>query len=243
MYKICEGFHMDCLDPPIATIPAENWFCYNCLSQTGGDFGFDEGEEHSLSSFQARDLEFRRLWFESHPPHQDRSEDLPDYMHNRVGNVVYSEYDVEEEFWRLVQSPHETVEIEYGADIHSTTHGRCVFIVLLDFFFFSHLLLLILTFSPLIGCACSAMPTLETHPLDPYSKHPWNLNNMPIAPESLLRYIKSDISGMTVPWTYVGMIFSTFCWHNEVISAPLKKWLYIYVPCKSGSLYLQYQLQ
>lgn len=65
----------------------------------------------------------------------------------------------------------------------------------------------------------SAMPTLETHPLEPYSSHPWNLNNIPILSESLLRYIKSEISGMTVPWTYVGMVFSTFCWHNEVNSS------------------------
>lgn len=178
------GFHMDCLDPPIATVPADNWFCYNCLSTSGGDFGFDEGEEHSLSSFQARDLEFRRMWFETHLSDPEKRKSLPEYMCNEVAGVRYSEYDVEGEFWRLVQSQQETVEIEYGADVHSTTHG-------------------------------SAMPTLETHPLEPYSKHPWNLNNIPILSESLLRYIKSEISGMTVPWTYVGMVFSTFCWHNE----------------------------
>jgi histone demethylase JARID1 len=40
------------------------------------------------------------------------------------GDVCVTEHDVEREFWRLVQSPHETVEIEYGADVHSTTHGR-----------------------------------------------------------------------------------------------------------------------
>lgn len=62
------------------------------------------------------------------------------------------------------------------------------------------------------------MPTLENQPLDPYSRDGWNLNNIPIISDSLLRYIKSDISGMTVPWTYVGMVFSTFCWHNEVSS-------------------------
>ena len=56
--------------------------------------------------------------------------------------------------------------------------------------------------------------------MNQYSKDPWNLNNIPILADSLLRFIKSDISGMTVPWTYVGMTFSTFCWHNEV-SVPI----------------------
>ncbi|KAF7981714.1 hypothetical protein HWV62_32301 [Athelia sp. TMB] len=180
------GFHMFCLDPPLTSIPKGQWFCHTCLFGTGDDFGFDEGEEHSLSSFQARDFEFRKLWFESHPPANSEANMLKpnDTTINRLGNVAVSEYDVETEFWRLVQSPAETVEIEYGADVHSTTHG-------------------------------SAMPTLETHPLDQYSKDPWNLNNIPIVSDSLLRFIKSDISGMTVPWTYVGMVFSTFCWHNE----------------------------
>lgn len=118
---------MFCLDPPLDSIPKDQWYCFTCLSGTGGDFGFDEGEEHSLSSFQARDKEFRRLWFESHPPANAQAFPDGDVMKNRVGNVTVSEYDVEEEFWRLVQSPHETVEIEYGADVHSTTHGRFFF--------------------------------------------------------------------------------------------------------------------
>ena len=54
----------------------------------------------------------------------------------------------------------------------------------------------------------SGMPTLETHPLNPYSKDPWNLNNIPILPESLLQFNKFNISGMTVPWTYIGIVFS-----------------------------------
>jgi len=66
-----------------------------------------------------------------------------------------------------------------------------------------------------ISLIFSAAPTKEDHPLNPYSDDPWNLNNMPIVKESLLRYIKSDISGMTVPWIYLGMLFSAFCWHNE----------------------------
>ena len=65
------------------------------------------------------------MWFTSHPPPQvkEKEEDPTDSV---WGNVRVSEQDVEKEFWRLVQSPYETVEIEYGADVHSTTHGRYV---------------------------------------------------------------------------------------------------------------------
>ena len=125
---------MFCLDPPLEWIPRGEWFCHNCLFTTGGDFGFDEGEEHSLSSFQARDLEFRRLYFLSHPPPSVTLSGADpaaanggaanDPYANRFGTMVITEDDVEHEFWRLVQSPTETVEVEYGADVHSTTHGR-----------------------------------------------------------------------------------------------------------------------
>ncbi|KAG8702071.1 hypothetical protein FRC09_004969 [Ceratobasidium sp. 395] len=174
---LCDGCDED---PPLNAIPKGSWFCHECMFGNN-DYGFDEGDEHSLTSFQARDLAFRKQWFEAHPPPPST---WADPTLTTLGKIQITEDDVEREFWRLVQSSHETVEVEYGADVHSTTHG-------------------------------SAMPSVESHPRDPYSRDPWNVNNLPILQDSMLRYIKSDISGMTVPWTYVGMLFSTFCWHNE----------------------------
>ena len=45
-------------------------------------------------------------------------------LSRRMKKAIVSEDDVETEFWRLTESPYDTVEIEYGADVHSTTHGR-----------------------------------------------------------------------------------------------------------------------
>jgi len=104
---------MFCLDPPLPTIPRGQWFCHTCLFGTGGDYGFDEGEEHSLSSFQARDREFRKMWFSTHPP-QDHSDDSPTTRISK--DVVISEDDVETEFWRLVASQKETVKVIFTLD-------------------------------------------------------------------------------------------------------------------------------
>jgi histone demethylase JARID1 len=47
----------------------------------------------------------------------------------------------------------------------------------------------------------------------------WLLQNINLKENSLLQFLKEDeksnISGLTLPWIYLGMIFSTFCWHVE----------------------------
>lgn len=45
-----------------------------------------------------------------------------------------------------------------------------------------------------------------------YIKSGWNLNNFPRLSGSVLSYESSDISGVLVPWLYIGMCFSSFCW-------------------------------
>uniref|UniRef100_A0A1I7Y7P4 [histone H3]-trimethyl-L-lysine(4) demethylase n=1 Tax=Steinernema glaseri TaxID=37863 RepID=A0A1I7Y7P4_9BILA len=48
-----------------------------------------------------------------------------------------------------------------------------------------------------------------------YANHPWNLNNFAVHEDSLLKFVKQKVSGITVPWMYVGMCYSSFCWHVE----------------------------
>lgn len=45
-----------------------------------------------------------------------------------------------------------------------------------------------------------------------YEKSGWNLNNIARYPGSMLSFEEGDISGVLVPWLYIGMCFSSFCW-------------------------------
>ena len=48
-----------------------------------------------------------------------------------------------------------------------------------------------------------------------YARTGWNLNNLATSEGSVLKFLKTEINGVNVPWLYVGMLFTSFCWHNE----------------------------
>ncbi|XP_059379930.1 lysine-specific demethylase 5C-like isoform X2 [Carassius carassius] len=96
---------------------------------------------------------------------------------------------VEREFWRLVSSIEEDVTVEYGADIHSKDFGS--------------------------GFPVNNGKRHLSDEEEEYARSGWNLNVMPVLEQSVLCHINADISGMKVPWLYVGMVFSAFCWHIE----------------------------
>ncbi|KAI3750780.1 hypothetical protein L2E82_21598 [Cichorium intybus] len=94
---------------------------------------------------------------------------------------------IEGEYWRMVEKPTEEIEVLYGADLETGTFGS----------------------------GFPNMPSQVKDSDEKYLKSGWNLNNFPKLPGSLLSYESSDISGVLVPWLYIGMCFSSFCWHVE----------------------------
>ena len=50
----------------------------------------------------------------------------------------------------------------------------------------------------------------------PIANDGWNLRNLPRLSSSVLTALDDTaIEGISIPWLYVGMLFSAFCWHNE----------------------------
>ncbi|KAG4167000.1 hypothetical protein ERO13_A13G167600v2 [Gossypium hirsutum] len=95
---------------------------------------------------------------------------------------------IEGEYWRIVEKATEEIEVLYGADLETGVFGS--------------------GFPKKLNQAGLASD-------EKYIKSGWNLNNFPRLSGSVLSYESSDISGVLVPWLYVGMCFSSFCWHVE----------------------------
>uniref|UniRef100_A0A1I8HHV5 [histone H3]-trimethyl-L-lysine(4) demethylase n=1 Tax=Macrostomum lignano TaxID=282301 RepID=A0A1I8HHV5_9PLAT len=200
---ICEGceapYHTFCLYPPLPDVPPGDWRCPRCVSETiasaprPAEYGFEQSRtEYSLADFGAMADEFKRNYFAAQESFSNNA--------SGGGSSQVPLDQVEAEFWRLLQSLSESVSVEYGADIHSSVCGSGF---------------------PTRGCAIPATlsggkPTSKlAAEWRAHSEHPWNLNNLPLGDSGLLRFLRQDINGMVIPWCYVGMLFSAFCWHIE----------------------------
>ncbi|CAM0957207.1 unnamed protein product [Alopecurus aequalis] len=95
--------------------------------------------------------------------------------------------EIEGEYWRIVVCPDDEVEVDYGADLDTATFGS----------------------------GFTKLPLLDSNKQDPSGISGWNLNKLRRLPGSVLSFETEDISGVVVPWLYVGMCFSSFCWHVE----------------------------
>ncbi|KAF8413477.1 hypothetical protein HHK36_001464 [Tetracentron sinense] len=99
--------------------------------------------------------------------------------------------DIEGEYWRIIEKPTEEIEVYYGADLETGVFGS--------------------------GFPKASSLATESDS-DRYVMSGWNLNNFSRLPGSVLCFEKGDISGVLVPWLYIGMCFSSFCWRDVVRS-------------------------
>ncbi|XP_013086773.2 protein Jumonji-like isoform X1 [Biomphalaria glabrata] len=68
----------------------------------------------------------------------------------------------------------------------------------------------------------SAFPTRKD---SAYSRHPWNLNNIPESASCLLKYL-GPVSGISIPTLHMGMLFSTSCWSTDPHCLPYIQYLH-----------------
>ncbi len=90
------------------------------------------------------------------------------------------------------------VEVDYGSDLDASEVGSA-----LDPIFHSrpsHDILTLLR---------SAFPATGV-----YARSGWNISNLPNLDKSVMSHLR-NISGITIPWIYIGHMFSSFAWHVE----------------------------
>lgn len=226
----CERrFHDFCVLQSTAPMhSAERWICGTCFNpsvRVDGkrptlrviDYGFDDSTECSLRRFRHRALGWQREFCAN--------------FARRWGKPLNSAdvEAIEAEYWRIVEAgirePRRTI-VEYGSDVDTQSFGSGFPTV--DQLSSSGTACTLRSVSWAESVQQSARswsnpPTLaqtercssdEARMLH-YATSAWNLNILPTSAGSLLQYLSSSVTGVSVPWLYVGSMLSSFCWHNE----------------------------
>eukprot|EP00871_Galdieria_phlegrea_P001897 jgi/Galph1/2708/GphlegSOOS_G1368.1 len=166
-------------------------FCKECDPLNKQKFGFLEGCAVDIEDIREYSDIFREKWFHTR-----------EYRHGisvKDKNILRDPFYLEAEYWRLVDSSLDAVSVHYGSDLYTNLCGS-------GFPSFANR-------ENFEKTSLDRKELLEEY--DKYLLHPWNLNIIPELSDSLLSCLNVKIPGISIPWLYVGMLFSSFCWHNE----------------------------
>ncbi len=155
--------------------------------QEGEDY--DDGRDYTVSEFESMSNEFQTKWIEKH--YKDKETGV-------VNTPALSE--LEKDYWRVVGTQAEELYVEYGNDL-DVEEFWSGFPRKPDFEKQREMV--------------DREPNVEFSDPEYYSMCRWNLNTLPFSPGSILRIYNTPVKGVTIPWLYMGMLFSTFAWHNE----------------------------
>lgn len=158
----------------------------NCLQE--GKY-YDDGRKHTFRSYQKAAAEFHQAY----------------WTKKGCDPASITSEQIEKEYWRIVETNPESVEVEYANDLDTTSVGSG----------FERAASIADMFDDPLGSHVGKPHPLDFASAEYYKSCGWNLNNIPQWPGSLLRHIRTPINGVNVPWLYCGMLFATFCWHTE----------------------------
>ncbi|CAI5734834.1 unnamed protein product [Hyaloperonospora brassicae] len=149
--------------------------------QEGRAYG--KGRKHTFKSFRGTADAFRDQWLRS----------------RELDPKATTSEEIEQEYWRIVQTGGPRTEVEYANDLNIAQVGSGF----------------LRSAKRFTSQATKGKEVIDFTDSEYYRNTGWNLNNLPDAYGSLLRHLGAAINGINVPWLYCGMLFASFCWHAE----------------------------
>uniref|UniRef100_A0A0R3S4U1 [histone H3]-trimethyl-L-lysine(4) demethylase n=1 Tax=Elaeophora elaphi TaxID=1147741 RepID=A0A0R3S4U1_9BILA len=187
---LCEdcdyALHTYCCSPALPSVPRSEWRCRRCLLASIKEIAESYAFHDAHTSYNLLTFaKYANDWKQNH------------FHRNPLASCSLCVQEVpcdqvEQEFWKDVIDLENTIVVKYGADLAVTKVGSGF---------------------PMNGYDFGGK--MDPKEREYYANHPWNLNNLPVLKDSVLSHMGTGISGMMVPWVYVGMCLSAFCWHTE----------------------------
>jgi hypothetical protein len=156
--------------------------------------GFDDGGEYTYAEYRAAADAFEKRWL----------------IDNYGSDAKVPIEILEKDYWEMVETGRPSATVQYGNDVEASTFG-------------SGFVEGYSKGGDMVSAqqlwerseASAAYRARDMRSPDYYKCSPWNLQNVALQQESLLKYQSEPINGVNSPWMYFGMLFTSFCWHTE----------------------------